>query len=71
MPDDKKELITFQKRLKKYRDYLFTFLYRPEVSPDNNVSERSIRNIKIKQKVSEQFRSPEGFAFFFIELDIL
>ena len=36
LPDDKKELITFQKRLKKYRDYLFTFLYRPEVPPDNN-----------------------------------
>ena len=38
LPDDKKELITFQKRLKKYRDYLFTFLYRPEVPPDNNAS---------------------------------
>jgi len=66
LPDDKKELITFQKRLKKYRDYLFTFLYRPEVPPDNNASERAIRNIKVKQKVSGQFRSPEGSARFAI-----
>ena len=66
LPDDKKELITFQKRLKKYRDYLFTFLFRCEVPPDNNASERAIRNIKIKQKVSGQFRSPEGSARFAI-----
>ena len=38
LPDKKTELITFQNRLKKYRDYIFTFLYRPEVPPDNNAS---------------------------------
>ncbi len=64
LPDQKKELITFQKRLKKYRDYLFTFLYRSEVPPDNNASERAIRNIKVKQKVSGLFRSPNGAARF-------
>ena len=63
---DKKELVRFQKRLHKYRQYLFTFLYRQEVPPDNNASERAIRNIKIKQKVSTQFRSPEGAARFAI-----
>ena len=26
LPDDKKEAITFQKRLKKYREYLLMFL---------------------------------------------
>ncbi len=59
-PNKQEELIKFQKRLKKYREYLFTFLYRPEVPPDNNVSERAIRNIKVKQKVSGQFRSTNG-----------
>lgn len=67
LPADKNELVTFQNRLKKYRDFIFTFLYRPEVPPDNNASERAIRNIKVKQKVSGQFRSTNG-AFRFAVL---
>ncbi len=62
---DKKELITFQNRLKKRQDFLLTFLYRLEVPPDNNASERAIRNIKVKQKISGQFKSQtaaSGFA---------
>ncbi len=47
LPTDKPDLVRFQNRLKKHREYLFTFLYRPEVPPDNNASERAIRNIKI------------------------
>ena len=62
-----KELITFQKRLIKYRDYILVFLYRHEVPSDNNASERAIRNVKIKQKISGQFRSPHG-AFRFAVL---
>ncbi|MFP4048219.1 MAG: IS66 family transposase [Bacteroidales bacterium] len=67
IPPDKKELVRFQKRLKKYREYIFTFLYRPEVPPDNNASERAIRNIKVKQKISGLFRSTNG-AFNFAVL---
>ena len=59
-----KELIAFQNRLIKYQNYIFPFLYRPEVPPDNNASERAIRNIKVKQKISGQFKSPAGaFGF--------
>jgi transposase len=67
LPPGYKELIAFQKRLIKYRGYLFTFLYHPKVPPDNNASERAIRNIKVKQKVSGQFKTPHG-AFIFAVL---
>ena len=67
LPAEHKELITFQNRLIKYRDYIFPFLHNPKVPPDNNSSERAIRNIKVKQKVSGQFKSPNG-AFIFAVL---
>jgi hypothetical protein len=50
----------FIKRLIKHRQSIFTFLIYPYVPPDNNASERAIRNIKIKMKVSGQFRNDVG-----------
>lgn len=44
----------------KARDKIFTFLLYPNVPPDNNGSERAIRNIKVKLKVSQQFKSSQG-----------
>jgi len=55
-----KELKTFQNRMVKYQDYVFAFLDKPEIPPDNNGSERAIRNFKVKQKVSGFFKSDEG-----------
>ncbi len=55
-----KEVQTFQKRLKKYEQYLFNFLINPDIPPDNNASERAVRNFKVKQKVSGFFKSIEG-----------
>ncbi len=60
-----KELVTFQKRIVKYRDHILTFLYHPDVPADNNGSERAIRNVKVKQKISGQFKifeAAENFA---------
>ena len=51
---------TLQKNLLKHQQYILYFLYHPKVPPDNNGSERAIRNIKVKQKISGQFESEEG-----------
>ena len=59
-----KELITFQKRMVKYSGYVFAFLDNPEIPPDNNGSERAIRNFKVKQKISGLFRSTSGVEIF-------
>ena len=56
-PDQKhKELYTFYKRMRKERQHIFTFLFIADVPPDNNASERAIRNVKVKQKISGQFK---------------
>jgi transposase len=50
----------FITRLQKHRQSIFTFLIYPHVPPDNNGSERAIRNVKAKTKVSGQFCNTEG-----------
>ena len=60
-PPDKnlKELYSFYKRMCRERQYLFVFLYIKDLPPDNNASERAIRNIKVKQKISGQFKNQD------------
>ena len=55
-----KKICTLQKRLIKYRDYLFLFLKKEKVPADNNASERAFRIFKIKLKVSGFFKSNAG-----------
>lgn len=57
-PPDKthKELFSFYKRMRRERQHLFTFLFLENVPADNNASERAIRNVKVKQKISGQFK---------------
>ncbi len=56
-PQNKGKMFAFYNRIIKNRDSIFPFLYHEHVVPDNNASERGIRNIKVKQKVSGQFKS--------------
>lgn len=53
-----------QSRYRKHREALFTFLYRTDVSPDNNACERALRKSVIHRKVSGGFRSDWGATAF-------
>jgi transposase len=55
-PDEKR----LRKRYRKYRDGLFVFLHRKDVSPTNNISERYLRPSVIHRKVIGCFRSDWG-----------
>jgi transposase len=60
LPDKDKLAIRLQKKLRKISHNILCFLHYNNVPPDNNGSERAIRNIKVKQKVSGSFRSLDG-----------
>ncbi len=61
-----KEVKTLHKSMKKHKEKLTTCLYHVEVPTTNNASERAIRNIKVKQKISTNFRSWKGAQNFTI-----
>ena len=52
--------LTFQGSMIKHRNHLFPCLYNLDIPPDNNGSERAIRNVKVKQKVSGQFKTGQN-----------
>ena len=47
-------------RYRTHREHLFVFLYRTDVTPDNNVCERALRPSVIHRKVMGSFRSEWG-----------
>ncbi len=51
---------SLQKKLLAKHNCVLYFLLQPNVPPDNNGSERAIRNLKVKQKISGHFKSTEG-----------
>lgn len=69
-PNSKKAR-ALQKNLLKHQQHVLYFLYHPKIPPDNNASERAIRNIKVKQKISGQFKSAEGASMFAILRSII
>lgn len=54
------QTLTFQLSMIKHRNFLLPCIYDLEIPPDNNGSERAIRNIKVKQKVSGQFKTGQN-----------
>lgn len=55
-----------QKKLLAKPECILYFLLQSNVSPDNNGSERAIRNIKVKQKISGQFKTLQSANIFAI-----
>lgn len=56
----KKDFDRLRNGLIKYKNYIFNFLENPAIPSNNNGSERGIRKLKIKQKISGTFRSDNG-----------
>lgn len=55
-----KTLSDFLLNLMPKKEFMLTFLTNPAVPADNNASERSVRPVKTKMKVSGQFKNEEG-----------
>lgn len=66
IPDDYPQSKSLQKSLLAKQDCILYFLLQPNVPPDNNGSEQAIRNVKVKQKISGQFKSMENANVFAI-----
>ena len=47
--------IKYQKRFKRYRNSLFTFLSEDNIPWNNNMAERAIRHLAIQRKISGTF----------------
>jgi transposase len=47
-------------RMKKYRAGILEYAFCEEVPFTNNQAERDLRNVKVKQKISNSFRQAEG-----------
>jgi transposase len=57
---EQREAKRLLKRYRKYRNCLFVFLHRRDVSPTNNISERHLRPSVVHRKVIGCFRSGWG-----------
>ena len=60
-----------QKKLLAKQDCILYFLVQSNVTPDNNGSERAIRNIKVKQKISGQFKNLQSANIFAVLRSII
>lgn len=58
------------KRLRRYENYLFTYLKHPGIPPDNNAAERELRPFVIMRKTSYDFKSEDVMDSFTLYLSL-
>ena len=66
-----KKAKTLQKKLLVKQNAILYFLVQSNVTPDNNGAERAIRNIKVKQKISGQFKNLQSANVFAVLRSII
>lgn len=71
LPAQNQKALTLQKQLNKIPEYILCFLHHADVPSHNNGSEKAIRNVKVKQKVSGQFKTDAGANAFAIIRSII
>ena len=71
IPETHYKAVSLRKQLVKIQPQILLFLHHSFVPADNNGSERAIRNVKVKQKVSGQFKSDKGAKAFAIIRSII
>ena len=64
LPPTAKDGKRLRKRYGRVRSHLFTFLDHPEITADNNSSERELRPTATYRKVTGGFRSTWGADFY-------
>lgn len=60
-----------QARYRKHREHLFVFLHQADVPPDNNASERALRNSVVHRKVTGGFRSAWGAKLHAVAMTVM
>jgi transposase-like protein len=60
LSDLDKKYESLRKSLEKHKEHIFQFLEQENVPYDNNASERSMRPLKVKQKVSGMFKADDN-----------
>ncbi len=55
----------------RYANHLLLFLRHPKVPTDNNASEKAIRSVKVKQRISGYFKSSTSVQQFAVVRSVI
>jgi len=58
------KVVNLLKRMDHYREDILKFIFSEKIPFDNNLAERALRMLKVKNKISGCFRNPESGKYF-------